>query len=186
MTSLELLERSPVIAAIKNDNGLRRSLDSECEVVFVLYGNICNIPEIVDTIKEHGKHAMIHADMVQGLGTKEIAVDFLKKNTRADGIISTKPLIVRRARELDMTGILRAFLIDSMAIESTKKLLESCRPDMIEIMPGVMPKIIRRLRPDISIPIIAGGLIAEKKEIMELLSAGADAISTTREELWFL
>ncbi len=35
-------------------------------------------------------------------------------------------------------------------------------------------------------PIIAGGLIKEKKDIMNSLSAGAIAISTTTHKLWNL
>ena len=85
-----------------------------------------------------------------------------------------------------MFGILRAFIIDSMAVDNTRKMLESFHPDMIEIMPGVMPKIIKSLRGSTSIPLIAGGLISEKKEVMELFEAGADAISTTRQKLWYI
>ena len=85
-----------------------------------------------------------------------------------------------------MIGILRAFIIDSMAANNTKKLLESYKPDMIEIMPGVATKLIRVIREGTDIPIIAGGLISEKKEILDVFAAGADAISTTNEGLWFV
>ncbi len=186
MKAIDLLEISPVIAAVKDDDGLKKCLDTECQVVFILYGNICNIRTIVETAKSHGKYAIVHADLVQGLGSKEVAIDFIKEQTGADGIISTKPMLVRRAQELKMFGILRAFIIDSMAVDNTKKMLETFRPDMIEVMPGVIPKIIQRLRTSTSIPLIAGGLISEKKEVLELFSAGADAISTTRQELWYI
>ena len=95
--AIDLLEMSPVIAAIKDDAGLKRCLDTECQVVFILYGNICNIKDIVAELKAHGKCAMVHADLVQGLGSKEVAIDFIKEQTGADGIISTKPMLVRRA-----------------------------------------------------------------------------------------
>lgn len=186
MKAIDLLEISPVIAAVKDDDGLKQCLDTECQVVFILYGNICSIGKIVEQVKAHGKYAMVHADLVQGLGSKEVAIDFLKQQTGADGIISTKPMLVRRAQELKMFGILRAFIIDSMAVDNTKKMLETFRPDMIEIMPGVIPKTIQRLRAGTGIPLIAGGLISEKKEVLELFAAGADAISTTKQELWYI
>ena len=109
--AIDLLEMSPVIAAIKDDAGLKRCLDTECQVVFILYGNICNIKDIVAELKAHGKCAMVHADLVQGLGSKEVAIDFIKEQTGADGIISTKPMLVRRAQELKMFGILRALTL---------------------------------------------------------------------------
>lgn len=186
MRAIELLEDSPVIIAIKNDEGLKRCLESECQVVFILYGNVCNIGRIVETLKANGKHPMIHVDMIQGLGSKEVSVDFLKMNTMAEGIISTKQVLVKRAVELGMIGVLRAFIVDSMAVRSMGKMLDTFQPDAIEIMPGIMPKIVKSLRERTSMPIIASGLISEKKEILEMISSGADAISTTKEELWFL
>lgn len=38
MRAVDLLELSPVIAAIKDDRGLKRCFDTECQVVFILYG----------------------------------------------------------------------------------------------------------------------------------------------------
>ena len=53
-------------------------------------------------------------------------------------------------------------------------------------MPGVMPKVLKEIRAYTDIPIIAGGLISDKKDIMAAFDAGADAISTTKQELWFV
>ena len=70
MTMLELLEESPIIAAIKSWEGLEKSLKSECKVVFVLFGTICDIDQIVARIKDAGKVAIVHVDMIQGLSSK--------------------------------------------------------------------------------------------------------------------
>lgn len=186
MKLLDLLEESPIIAAVKDDEGLAGCLKTDCQVIFVLYGNVLTVSRIVDTIKTHGKYAMVHVDLIQGLSSKEIAVDFLKENTRADGIISTKPVMVKRAIELGLIGIQRAFVIDSMAMSTTKKQIESFCPDAIEIMPGIMPSVIREMKAGVKIPVIAGGLLSAKADIIAACSAGADAVSTTKEELWFV
>lgn len=47
----EAIEDSPIIAAIKDDEGLKKCLTSESRVIFILYGDICNIPNIVETVK---------------------------------------------------------------------------------------------------------------------------------------
>ena len=52
MRIMDVLEDSPVIAAVKNDGGLEQCLKSECQVVFILYGSICNVSDIVRRIKE--------------------------------------------------------------------------------------------------------------------------------------
>lgn len=186
MKAMELFESSPVIAAVKDDKGLYRCFDSECQVIFILYGTILNITDIVRQIKEHGKIAVAHVDLIQGLSAKEVAVDYIRTNTLADGIISTKPLLVKHAVESGLLGVQRTFLIDSMAMSTTKKQIESFRPDAIEIMPGIMPKVLQEIRGFTEVPIIAGGLISDKKDIMAAFSAGADAISTTKEDLWFM
>lgn len=186
MKVMELLEMSPVIAAVKDDKGLKRCFDSECQLVFILYGNICTIGDIVRQIKEHGKYAIVHADLQGGLASKEVAVDYLRQTTRADGIISTKPMIVKRAVELGLYGVQRTFIIDSMAMNMTKKQIDTFHPDLVEVMPGVMPKILKEIKAYTDIPIIAGGLISDKKDILAAFDAGADAISTTKEELWFM
>ena len=183
---IDLLEESPVIAAVKDEKGLKRCFQTECKMVFVLYGNVVNIEEIVRAIKEHGKYAVVHADLIAGLSSKEIAVDFIKSHTKADGIISTKPQLVKSAKELGLYGIQRTFIIDSMAMAATKKQMDAFLPDMVEVMPGIMPRVLKEIRSYTGIPIIAGGLISDKKDIMAAFDAGADAISTTKEELWFV
>lgn len=182
----EALEDSPIIAAIKDDNGLKKCLSSESRVVFILYGDICNIADIVDCVKSSGKIAMVHMDLINGLSSKEIAVDFLKKYTHADGIITTKPTLIKRARELGLYTILRLFVIDSMAYENIDRQVKAAHPDLIEILPALMPKIISRICNQTTTPIIAGGLVSEKEDIMALLQAGVTSVSSTNEDIWFL
>lgn len=170
MKAIDLVETSPVIAAVKDDKGLRRCFDTECQVVFILYGNICSIGGIVHQIKSHGKIAIVHADLASGLSSKEIAIDFIRQNTEADGIISTKPMLVKRAMELELIGVQRTFIIDSMAMSTTKKQIDAFRPDLVEVMPGIMPRVLKEIKSYTDIPIIAGGLISDKKDIMAAFS----------------
>ena len=182
----DLFEISPIITAVKDEQGLEKALKTESPVVFLLFGNICNITGLVDQVKNSGKIAIVHVDLIQGLSSKEVAVDFIHQNTRADGIISTKAPLVRHAMDLGMIGGQRTFLIDSMALETTKKQLLTFQPDFMELMPGVMPKILKTVRGYTEIQLVAGGLISDKKDILAAFDAGVDAVSTTREELWGL
>lgn len=178
---------SPVIAAVKNMEGLEQCLATDSiQVVFLLFGDICSIGDIVAQVKQAGKLAMVHADLVTGLsGSKEIAVDFLHSATQADGIISTRPNFIRRARELHLYTVLRVFVIDSMALSGVEK-LESVHPDFLEVLPGVMPKTIRKICAAVHTPVLAGGLIADKEDVLAALSAGAMAISTTNQQVWMM
>ena len=182
----EALEDSPIIAAIKDDEGLKKCVESDSRVVFILYGDILSISDIVTTVKNAGKIAMVHIDLITGLSSKEITVDFLKKYTTADGIITTKPNLIKRAKDLDFYTILRVFLLDSMAYENIDRQVKTAKPDVIEVLPALMPKIVSKVCKLSSAPVIAGGLVSEKEDVMTLLQAGAISISSTNENVWFL
>lgn len=186
MNIRELFEISPIITAVKNEEGLNHAMGTESTVVFILYGTILNIQKIVDQIKDHDKLAIVHVDLIAGFSSKEVVVDFIRENTRADGIISTKPMLVRHAIELGLVGGQRTFLIDSMALDNMKKQLESFKPDFMELMPGVMPGVLKTVRQVTDIPLVAGGLLSDKKDIMAAFDAGVDAVSTTKEQLWYV
>lgn len=180
----EQLEDCPVIASIKDQEGLEECLKSDCGIIFILYGDIMNIADIVERVKDTGKLAMVHMDLIAGLGSREVSVDFIRKTTKADGILSTKPALIRRAKELNLYTVMRFFVIDSMAIDTIPRQCEQARPDCIEILPGVMPKVIRRIVREVREPVIAGGLIVDKEDVMSALNAGAVSISTTNRALW--
>ncbi|MDO4553975.1 MAG: glycerol-3-phosphate responsive antiterminator [Lachnospiraceae bacterium] len=182
----EAFEDYPIIAAIRDDEGLTNCLKTECQNIFILYGTVINIADIVDQIKEAGKYAFVHMDMIEGLSSKEVSVDYIKQNTKADGIISTKSSLIKRAKELELFTIQRFFLLDSLAIKNVKKQIEQSHPDFIEILPGVMPRVLSDVCRTIDRHVIAGGLISYKEDIIGALDAGATAISTTNQGLWYM
>lgn len=184
------IESNPIIAAVKDDEGLNMALREDVEIIFVLYGDICSIPGIVEKIKKADKVAMVHVDLITGLNnSKDVCLDFIKNNTKADGIITTKSNLITHAKELELNTILRYFILDSLALQNIEKQAKSpgIKPDIIEFLPGiVLPKMIRRINKVSRVPIIAGGLIADKEDVMNALDAGALAISTTNPDVWGL
>ncbi|MDD3214595.1 MAG: glycerol-3-phosphate responsive antiterminator [Eubacteriales bacterium] len=181
---LTLLEDFPIVAAVKDEDGLNACLTSECRIVFVLYGSILDIGEIVHKIKESGRIALVHVDLIKGLMPKEIAVDFIAEKTEADGIISTRQSIIRYGRMKGFITVQRFFLLDSLALSTIGKQIEQSAPDLVELLPGCLPKIIRKVHDTCPTPLIAGGLIQDKEDILAALSAGASGISATRSEIW--
>ena len=176
----------PVVAAVKNFEGLERCLESDVRIVFILFGDMCNIAEIVERVKKADKIALVHIDLVEGLSNHEIAVDYIHKNTKADGIISTRMNMINRAKELSLYTVFRIFVLDSRAFQSIEKQKRQIKADFIEILPGVMPKIIRRVNKLSTQPVIAGGLISDREDVIEALDAGAISVSTTNQDIWFM
>ncbi len=180
----ELLAENPIIGAIKNDENLNEILKSDVKVVFVLYGSILNIEEISKKLTEHNKVFFIHIELVEGLKSDESGIIFLKKYANPCGIISTKAHQLKVAKKHSLHTILRMFIIDSMSLETAIRNSEEHKPSALEIMPGISSKIIYKIRKKTSIPIIAGGLIEEKEDVISSLEAGAIAISTTNNNVW--
>lgn len=178
------LEQCPTIAAIKSPQDLRAALEAPAGLIFVLHGSILDISGTVDAIRAAGKLSLVHIDLLEGLSAKEVAVDYLQAATGADGIISTKPLLIRRAKELGLLAVQRFFLLDSMALENVRKQMIASPADAVEILPGCMPKIIRQLAAQSKKPLIASGLMLDKEDVIAALSAGAAAVSTTNEAIW--
>ena len=185
-TQMSLLAGTPIVASVKDDAGLEKCLKSQVGVIFVLYGDVVNITDIVDRIKKAGKVAMVHMDLIQGLKSSEIAVEYIKKHTSADGIISTKTPVIQRAGQLGLHTVMRFFVIDSMALSSMEKQIKNARPEVVEIMPSLMPAKVKKICDLVDQPVIVGGLVSDKTDVDELLAAGATSISTTNHDLWFI
>ena len=180
----EQLYSYPVIMALKNNKDLENSLENENKVVFVLYGNIETIPVIVDKLKAKDKIVIVHEDLIEGLSNSYYGASFIKKYTNADGIITTKASNASYARKLGLFTVLRFFVFDSMGYENMKQTIKNSNCDVIEMLPGIMPKLIKDIKKRTNIPVIAGGLITSKEEVMAALSSDAVAISSSNYKVW--
>lgn len=180
----DLFTDSPVVAAVKSDRELQLALESDCQVVFLLYGSILNISELVDRVHRAEKSCFVHLDLLEGFSSREIAVDGLLRLCRPEGILSTKTPLVRRACQLGLIGVLRLFLLDSLSLANLYHQLEAFRPDYVELLPGVVPGLVAEITHKTSVPLIAGGLIRTKEEVIAALRAGAVAVSTSCCQVW--
>jgi glycerol uptake operon antiterminator len=183
---MDSTEGKPIIAGVKNDEWLQAAKESECEIVYILYGNICTIQDIVHQVKEKGKMAVVHVDLITGLSTKDVSVDFIAQYTEADGIISTKPFLIKRANELGLFTVQRFFMIDAITYTNIKKHVKENNPDIVEIMPAGLTKMIRYVYEQVNKPLVASGLVLDEEDVMGALKAGAIAISTTNQAMWKL
>ncbi len=171
-----------VIAAVKNGDALFRACQSGTEIIFDLAPNIENIEKYVSVCREFNKTLFVHIDLAEGIGKDKFGLKFLKK-MGVDGIISTRAAMIKAAKELEMKTVQRLFILDSHSLETAETIVKTA-PDMVELMPGVIPVAISELHGKIDIPIIAGGLVRTKKDVEMILEAGAVAASTSQEDLW--
>ncbi len=180
----ELLLNNPIIAAIKNDNDLEEVLKNDVKVVFVLYGNISSIKSITDRLKQHDKVYFIHLEMIEGLKADEQGLVFIKELTNPYGIISTKSSHIKLAKKHSLKAILRIFVIDSISLKVAIKSTMDQRPNAIEIMPATSYRAMKKICEEVNKPVIGGGLIEDKEEVLKALESGIVSVSTTSKKVW--
>ena len=176
--------QNKVIAAVRSREELLRAAESDVNIVFDLNPDILTVAENTKLLHSAGKKLFIHLDLANGIG-KDRSGMIYAKNAGVDGIISTRSGIIKVARELGMLTVQRFFIVDSHSVDTTVEALKASKADMIEVMPGGVAKIVRKLKAIVTVPIIAGGLIETKEEMQDAVDSGAFAVSTGARELWF-
>ncbi|WP_370248080.1 glycerol-3-phosphate responsive antiterminator [Cryobacterium sp. TMT2-4] len=182
----QVLSLHPVIASIKDEDGLRSVLRAPCPVVFVLFGSVMTIHSIVASLKSAGKMVFVDVDLLDGFSSKPVTIDFLKAHTQADGVLSSKSIMVKAAKTAGLLAIHRLFLVDSFSYNNVAKQVKISEPDAIMILPGCMPRVISWVRDETELPLIAGGLVCDKDDVMGALGAGATAIASSNRGVWLM
>ncbi len=182
MTKSELsdaLERSPVIAAVRDDFW-EAAISSPAEIIFYLKANIMTVKDKISQAIENKKIIFVHLDLADGIAKDRAGLCFLA-SCGVSGIISTRNQLINLAKDEGLLAVQRIFALDSQGISSAHDISSSA--DLIEIMPGVVPKVISKFSLGDK-GVIAGGLIETKQEVVCALRAGAVAVSTGKNELW--
>lgn len=175
---------SSVIPAIRNMKDFEKALKTDHEYIIFLESRLSQVENIVKYAKRHNKKVLMHADLIQGLKADDYGLEYLINNVKVDGIISTRVNFVAAAKKHNLIGIQRLFALDSHALDHNLKLCRKIKPDYIEVLPGIIPSILKEIHDTTGIPVIAGGLIRTKEDVENSLSNGAFAVTTSNTDLW--
>ncbi|GAK10459.1 glycerol-3-phosphate responsive antiterminator [Geomicrobium sp. JCM 19039] len=178
--------QSQVIAAISSEDKLDVAIRSESNVAFLLTGDIMVLPSYVERLKSTGMHVFVHLDFIDGLANDKSAIDYIAKQVKPTGIITTKSFLIKLAKKQNLLTIQRLFIIDRNAVQKGITMTKDSQPDAIEVLPGIIPKVIHQFLESSKLPIIAGGLVDREQEVHEALEAGVLAVSTGEADLWNL
>lgn len=173
----------PIAAAIRTERDFSKALRSDVSMVFLLHSNIMTVNQCVKEIHSAGKKAFIHVDFAEGIGKDRFGLEFLAKQG-VDGILTTRTNIVKAAKEFDLITVQRFFMVDSHSVGTSVESIKISKPDIIEIMPGIITKKIKEFSEKVDMPIIAGGIVETMEEVRAALDAGATVVSTGEADLW--
>lgn len=130
------------------------------------------------------KVAMVHVDLISGLSPKEVSVEYLERTYGSRWHYINKAITDQESKRTWDVYDPQIFSVGFHGFENIRQQQHIVRPDFIEVLPGVMPRVIKRICSSIKTPIIAGGLITDKEDVMAALSAGAIAVSSTNHQVW--
>ncbi|MDN7244569.1 glycerol-3-phosphate responsive antiterminator [Planococcus shenhongbingii] len=173
-----------VLPVLRNMKEFERLLSSEHEYIIFLEVRLSQLKALVQAAKKAEKKVVLHIDLIQGLKADAYGIEYLVREVKPDGIVSTRSNVIALAKKNKLMTIQRLFLLDSHALEHNIKLINQVKPDYIEILPGIIPSVIEEVHEQTGIPVIAGGLIRTEKDIQLAYEGGAVAISTSQAELW--
>ena len=171
----------PAFSSIKQ---YERFLSSDYEIGVCLETHISQLVNIHKLANDQQKKIIYHVDLIQGLKNDDYATEYICQQYDPYGLISTKSNVILKAKQKGVRAIQRMFLIDSHALEKSYRLIDKTKPDYIEVLPGAMPWMIKEVKERTNTKIFAGGLIRTVEEVENALAAGADAITTSKRELW--
>ncbi|MDC3412142.1 glycerol-3-phosphate responsive antiterminator [Aquibacillus sp. 3ASR75-11] len=177
-------ELKGVIPAIRNYKDFERALESNHKYIIFLETRISQIGNLVRYAKQKNKKVLVHTDLIQGLKADEFGMEYLLHELKVDGIISTRGNVISIAKKHGILAVQRLFVLDSHALDHNIKIMNNVKPDYIEVLPGLVPKMIKEINERTGLPIVAGGLIRTKEDIQNAYDGGAMAVTTSRTDLW--
>lgn len=183
---LSAIRAHPIIAAVRQPESLDHALAAPPGVIFLMTGDILTVQETVERIRDAGKRVMVHVDLLKGLAADREGILYLAKEIRPDGVVSTRIHLLQSARKAGLLTVQHLFMIDTHALETGVSHVRQFGPDIVEVMPGLMPRVVRDLSRMVDQPIVAAGLITSFAEVEAVIDAGATAAVASREELWDL
>ena len=99
--------------------------------------------------------------------------------------VATLENIIKHAKSLGMCTVQRFFIVDGQSVKTALETIHQTKPSYAELMPGLIYIAITEFSAE-QTPIIAGGLINKKEELLAAINSGAVAVSTSEDSLWEL
>ncbi|MEW4286325.1 glycerol-3-phosphate responsive antiterminator [Priestia koreensis] len=181
---LRRLHKDRLIASIKDPKSFDYFLETNIQLAFLLMGNISVIKRYVDALKRENRFVFLHIEKIPGISYDREGLKFIANFVKPTGIVSTKSSLIQLAKKEGLLTIQRLFLVDTDAVAHGLKVANDIQPDALELMPGLIPEMVMKVREEASVPIITGGLIRNKRQAETALESGAAAISTGSPRLW--
>lgn len=123
-------------------------------------------------------------DLIKGLSSDKEAIQFIAERSAPCGIVTTKGHLIKEAKKFSFAAVHQLCIIDTQAFNTGIKSVLTSKPDAVEIMPALMPRIVREWKEKVPYPLTVAGLIKTAEEIRMMLDAGCEAVVVGAPSLW--
>ncbi|QWB96380.1 glycerol-3-phosphate responsive antiterminator [Mycoplasmatota bacterium] len=173
-----------IIPAIPNHQAFKKFIDSKYTYGILMGFQLSQLKLLVDTCHQAHKKVLIHSELIKGLSHDEYGAIFLIQELKVDGLISSKPKVIELCKKRNVIGIFRFFLKDSISLEQSLAITRKIEPIYLEVLPATGTKMIPYIKDQVHAEILMGGLIQNKEQIQDCVSAGAIAVTISNTNLW--
>ncbi len=180
----QCLGKKAIIPVVRKQEDLPAALETKASCLFLVAGDITTIKRDVRLIRERGKACFLYIDFIDGHGSDRATVRYIAREVKPTGLVTIKNHLLKYAKREGLLAIQNLFLLDSQAIKTGLHSTRKYAPDGLEILPGIMPRVIREIVEVVSIPVIAGGLLEKPEDLLAAFRAGAAAAAVGRKALW--
>ncbi len=177
-------EEYPVIAAVRTPEDFESALESKVKIFFMVGGDVFRVRKQIGEIKARGDIIFFHMDLVEGIGKDASGIRFAKEEFGIEGVQSTKTHILKMAKHEKLITVHRLFVTDFQSLQSGLNLAKISNPDFLELTPGILPRIVKMVKSEQTLPIISSGLVSTAEDVSTLIAAGASNIVCSTRELW--
>lgn len=174
----------PVIAAVRTVDDFTAALSSKVRVIFMVGGDVFKVKKQIVEANDNGILVFFHMDLIEGIGRDGSGISFAKEELGISGVQSTKPHILKLAKQEKLITVHRLFVTDFQSLESGINMVKISKPDFVELTPGILPRIIKKIKSEYNFRIISSGLISNKNDIKVLHASGAQNVVCSTRDLW--
>ncbi|BCV25968.1 glycerol-3-phosphate responsive antiterminator [Gelria sp. Kuro-4] len=186
MDWLMLFARHPVIPSLWHDQEIEK-LPPQAAVVLISRASLFDLPALVARLKHLERRVLVQVDLLEGYGKDRTVVEYLARGLKVDGIITPNAGLIEAARREKILAVQRMFLHDSAALEKGLRVVKGSRADFLELLPGpLVPEVLPLVHQEVSLPVMAAGFIRTVPQARAILAAGAVAVDTSCQALWWL
>jgi glycerol uptake operon antiterminator len=153
--------------------------------ILLRHCNVFEFTTLAERAHRSGYALYVNMDHIDGIHADRAGLRYLAERLSIRGIVSSHPRVVALAHDMGLEAIQRIFAVDSTGLEMALESVEVADVDMLDIAPAhAVPYVLPLLRPTLTLPYMASGLLYGAEQLRAVLACGVRALAVTRLDQW--